>query len=399
MGWKKQCFSGVLFALRGLGSAAGWAILRGSNLWDYCMHDELKTKMEAFREQLAEMEGYLDIAAKRMALEALEAEAVEPDFWNDQNKAKANIAATKALKMVLDPFGAIAAGLDDAEVMLELAEAGEEEALAEAAAELEKVETSFLSLEMQSLLGDEFDGNGAYLTLHAGAGGTESCDWADMLYRMFTRYAERKEFKVQIMDYQAGEEAGIKSVSLLISGPYAYGLLKSERGVHRLVRISPFDSQSRRHTSFVAADVTPEIDDDIEIEIVESDLRIDTYRAQGAGGQHVNTTDSAVRIVHLPTGTVVQCQAERSQHKNKAAAMKMLKARLYEREQDLKRQAVDQLYGDKGEIAWGSQIRSYVMQPYTLVKDHRTDEQVGNVQGVLDGNLDPFIEAYLKKNR
>jgi len=362
-------------------------------------HDELKTEMQAFREQLAEMEGYLEIDAKRAELQALEAEAAVPEFWNDQNKAQANIAATKSLKMVLDPFDAIAGGLDDAEVMLELAEAGEEEALAEAASELEKVGSGFQALEMQSLLGGEFDGNGAYLTLHAGAGGTESCDWADMLYRMFTRYAERKDFKTQIMDYQAGEEAGIKSVSLLISGPYAYGLLKSERGVHRLVRISPFDSQSRRHTSFVAADVTPEIDDDIEIEIVESDLRIDTYRAQGAGGQHVNTTDSAVRIVHLPTGTVVQCQAERSQHKNKAQAMKMLKARLYEREQDLKRKAVDQLYGDKGEIAWGSQIRSYVMQPYTMVKDHRTDEQVGNVQGVLDGKLDPFIEAYLKKNR
>ena len=362
-------------------------------------HDELKTKIEDFRGQLAEMEGYLEIETKRSALQALEAEAADPEFWNDQNKAQANIAATKSLKMVLDPFDAISGGLDDAEIMLELADAGEEEALFEAEAELEKVAGGFQSLEMQSLLGGEFDGNGAYLTLHAGAGGTESCDWADMLYRMFTRYAERKDFKVQILDYQAGDEAGIKSVSLLISGPYAYGLLKSERGVHRLVRISPFDSQSRRHTSFVAADVTPEIDDEIEIEIVESDLRIDTYRAQGAGGQHVNTTDSAVRIVHLPTGTVVQCQAERSQHKNKAAAMKMLKARLYEREQDLKRQAVDQLYGDKGEIAWGSQIRSYVMQPYTMVKDHRTDEQVGNVQGVLDGNLDPFIEAYLKKSR
>ncbi|MCF7863727.1 MAG: peptide chain release factor 2, partial [Kiritimatiellales bacterium] len=222
---------------------------------------------------------------------------------------------------------------------------------------------------------------------------------ADMLYRMFNRYAERKGFGVQILDYLAGEEAGVKSVTMLVTGPYAYGLLKSERGVHRLVRISPFDSQSRRHTSFVAADVTPEIDDDIEIDIVESDLRIDTYRAQGAGGQHVNTTDSAVRIVHLPTGTVVQCQAERSQHKNRAAALKMLKARLYEHEQDKKRQAVDQLYGDKGEIAWGHQIRSYVMQPYTMVKDHRTDEQVGNVLGVLDGKLDPFIEAYLKKVR
>jgi len=363
------------------------------------MHDELKTKMDGFREQLSEMEGYLDIAAKRAELETLEAEAAEPEFWNDQNRAQANIAASKTLKLVLDPFDAIGGGLDDAEVMLELAEAGEDEALAEAEAELVTVTKNFQALEMQSLLGEEFDGNSAYLTLHAGAGGTESCDWADMLYRMFARYAERKDFKVQIMDYQAGDEAGIKSVSLLISGAYAYGLLKSERGVHRLVRISPFDSQSRRHTSFVAADVTPELDDDIEIEIVESDLRIDTYRAQGAGGQHVNTTDSAVRIVHQPTGVVVQCQAERSQHKNKAAAMKMLKARLYEREQDFKRQAVDQLYGDKGEISWGSQIRSYVLQPYTQVKDHRTDEVVGNAAGVLDGNIDPFIEAYLKKNR
>jgi peptide chain release factor 2 len=363
------------------------------------MHEELKPKIEAFREQLTEMEGYLDIATKRAELEKLEAAAAVPDFWNDQNKAQSNIAATKSLKMVLDPFDSISGGLDDAELMLELAEAGEDGALAEAEAELQKVEKSFQSLEMQSLLGEEFDANGAYLTLHAGAGGTESCDWADMLYRMYMRYAERKDFKFQIMDYQAGDEAGIKSVSVLISGAYAYGLLKSERGVHRLVRISPYDSQSRRHTSFVAADVTPELDDDINIEIVESDLRIDTYRAQGAGGQHVNTTDSAVRIVHLPTGTVVQCQAERSQHKNKAAALKMLKARLYEHEQDKKRQAVDQLYGDKGEIAWGSQIRSYVLQPYTQVKDHRTDEVVGNAAGVLDGNIDPFIEAYLKKNR
>ncbi len=363
------------------------------------MYDELKTKIESFRGQLAEMEGYLEIGVKRAELGELEVVAAEPDFWNDQTKAQANIAATKSLKRVLDPFDAIDAALADAEVMLELAEAGEDEALAEAASEVGKVESSFQSLEMQSLLGGEFDGNGAYLTLHAGAGGTESCDWADMLYRMFTRYAERKDFKTQVLDYQAGDEAGIKSVSLLITGPYAYGLLKSERGVHRLVRISPFDSQSRRHTSFAAADVTPEIDDNIEIDIVESDLRIDTYRAQGAGGQHVNTTDSAVRIVHLPTGTMVQCQAERSQHKNKATAMKMLKARLYEHEQDKKRQAVDQLYGDKGEISWGSQIRSYVMQPYTMAKDHRTDQQVGNIQGVLDGNLDPFIEAYLKKNR
>lgn len=381
------------------GEVGAFGYIRPFQPVDKTMYDELKTKMEAFREQVAEMQGYLEIDTKRKELDRLEAEAALADFWADQSRAQANISATKSLKQVLDPYDEITAALDDAGVMLELAEAGESDAVAEADAALAIVERGFQSLELQSLLGEEFDGNGAYLTLHAGAGGTESCDWADMLYRMFTRYAERKGFSSQILDYQAGEEAGIKSVTLLISGPYAYGLLKSERGVHRLVRISPFDSQSRRHTSFVAADVTPEIDDDIDIEIVESDLRIDTYRAQGAGGQHVNTTDSAVRIVHLPTGTVVQCQAERSQHKNKAAALKMLKARLYEHEQDKKRQAVDQLYGDKGEIAWGHQIRSYVMQPYTMVKDHRTDEQMGNIQSVLDGNLDPFIEAYLKKSR
>jgi peptide chain release factor 2 len=367
------------------------------------MQDDLQTEVLAFRDQLAEMHGYLGVDVKRAELDRLEAEAAEPSFWNDQARAQKNIEATKGLKLVLDPFEELSRRLDDAEMMLELAatEEGEDAAVAlsEAAAELELVRSGIKGLELQSLLGDEFDNSGAYLTLHAGAGGTESCDWADMLYRMFTRYAERKGFKVQILDYLAGEEAGVKSVSMLISGPFAYGLLKSERGVHRLVRISPFDSQARRHTSFVAADVTPEVDDDIDIDIVESDLRIDTYRAQGAGGQHVNTTDSAVRIVHLPTGTTVQCQAERSQHKNKAAAMKMLKARLYEHEQDKLRQAVDQLYGDKGEIAWGHQIRSYVMQPYTMVKDHRTDCQIGNVQRVMDGGLDELIEAYLKKNR
>ena len=362
--------------------------------------EEIKHDVGEYRRRLDEMKTYLNVDGKRARLAELEAEAAAPDFWNNQAKAQANIAAVKSVKLFLDPFDSIVAALDDAETLLELAEAGdEEEALAEAAAELEKVRVGFSGLEMQSLLGGEFDANGAYLSIHAGAGGTESCDWADMLYRMFVRYADRKGFKVRILDYLAGEEAGIKSVSLLIDGPYAYGLLQSERGVHRLVRISPFDSQARRHTSFAAADVTPEIDDEIDVEINESDLRIDTYRAQGAGGQHVNTTDSAVRIVHLPTGTVVQCQAERSQHKNKAAAMKMLKARLYELEQDKKRKAIDQLYGDKGEIAWGSQIRSYVLQPYTMAKDHRTDVQIGNVQAVLDGRIDPFVEAYLKKNR
>ena len=285
------------------------------------MLDELKTKITTFRGQLTEMEDYLEIAEKRTEQKRLEAIAAEPEFWNDQNKAQANIAATKSLKMVLDPLDAIGSGLDDAEVMLELADAGEEEALAEAALELKSVEKNFESLEMQSLLGEEFDANGAYLTLHAGAGGTESCDWADMLYRMFSRFAERKDFKVQIMDYQAGEEAGIKSVSILISGAYAYGLLKSERGVHRLVRISPYDSQSRRHTSFVAADVTPEIDDDMDVEIVESDCVLEESSGEraldgvaGLAGCCIpRIIDAAISIELIPP-SIEQERTQQQQH-------------------------------------------------------------------------------------
>ena len=364
------------------------------------MLEELKPQIASVRERLTEMSGYLAIAEKRAELEKLEAEASAPEFWNDQNAANANIAATKTLKTVLDPYSAFETVVDDAEMMYELAEA--EDDAGQAAAEedikamLDEGEKLFQTLEMQSLLGGEMDPRNAYVSINAGAGGTESCDWADMLSRLITRYAERHGFKVDVIDRQPGDEAGIKSVTFQISGDYAYGRLKSERGVHRLVRISPFDSASRRHTSFVALDVTAELDDDIDIEIAESELRIDTYRASGAGGQHVNTTDSAVRMVHLPTGITVQCQAERSQHKNRDKAMKMLKAKLYEHEMDKQRAATEQLYGDKGEIAWGRQIRSYVMQPYTMVKDHRTDEQTGNVQAVLDGAIDPFIQAYLK---
>lgn len=364
------------------------------------MLEELKENLNAVRERLNEMRGYQGIDEKRAELDQLEAAAAAPDFWNNQTAANANIAACKTLKTVLDPFQNIVSLLDDAEVMLELAEMEEDAGQQQAAAEVEQMlsdcERSFQTLEMQSLLGGPLDSKNAYLSLHAGAGGTESCDWADILYRMYTRYAERNGFKLDVMDYQPGDEAGIKSVVFQISGDYAYGRLKSERGVHRLVRISPFDSASRRHTSFVALDVTAELDDEIDVEIAESDMRIDTYRAQGAGGQHVNTTDSAVRIVHLPTGIVVQCQAERSQHKNRAKALKVLKAKVYEYEMDKQKQAAEQFYGSKGEIAWGSQIRSYVMQPYTMVNDHRTDEKVGNVQNVLDGNIDSFIEAYLK---
>jgi peptide chain release factor 2 len=364
------------------------------------MLEELKQKMPAVRERLNEMRGYLEIAEKREELERLEAEAAVPGFWDDQTRTAVNIAATKAAKAVLEPFQKIEAALDDAEVLLEIAATENEEGQQAAAKELEQMladcESSFQTLEMQSLLGGPLDSKNAYLSLHAGAGGTESCDWADMLYRMYRRYAERNGFSVEVLDMQPGEEAGIKSVAFQISGDYSYGYLKGERGVHRLVRISPFDSAARRHTSFVALDVTAEIDDDIDVEIEEKDLRIDTYRSSGSGGQHVNTTDSAVRIVHNPSGIIVQCQAERSQHKNRDKAMKMLRAKVYEYELDKKKQAAEQFYGAKGEIAWGHQIRSYVLQPYTMVKDHRTDMQNGNTQSVLDGNIGDFIEAYLK---
>jgi len=294
--------------------------------------------------------------------------------------------------------------LEDCEVLFELMEMEEDEAhAANADAEIRKslegVEKLFADLELKSLLGGPLDGNNCYLTINAGAGGTESCDWASMLWRMYARFCDLQEFTFTIMDMQEGEEAGIKSVTALVEGPYAYGLLKAERGVHRLVRISPFDSASRRHTSFVALDVVAEVDETIDVNVVDSDLRIDTYRASGAGGQHVNTTDSAVRITHIPTGIVVQCQAERSQHGNRAKAHKMLAAKLYEWELDQKRKEMEKFYDPKGSIAWGSQIRSYVMQPYTMVKDHRTGEEVGNTQAVMDGEILNFIEAYLKQRR
>jgi len=304
-------------------------------------------------------------------------------------------------RAVLKPFGQLSDTLEEAGLMIELAREEEDEqqggrAVADAAELLAQAEDAFDSLEIQSLLSGKLDSNNAYLTLHAGAGGTESCDWADMLLRMYRRYAEREGYDCAIIDFQPGEEAGVRRVTLSVSGPYAYGYLKSERGVHRLVRISPFDANKRRHTSFAAMDVVAEVDDDVDVEIKDEDLRIDTYRSSGAGGQHVNTTDSAVRLTHLPTGIVVACQAERSQHKNRAMAMKLLRAKVYEWILDQKRRDMEKFYGEKGEIAWGSQIRSYVMQPYTMVKDHRTSAETSNVNAVLDGDIQAFIEAYLK---
>jgi len=271
----------------------------------------------------------------------------------------------------------------------------DEEAVKEVAGTLEKLEAKLEDFELECMFSGEHDENNALLTIHAGAGGTEAQDWVDMLLRMYLRWAEQKDFQTDILDYLPGDEAGVKSVTVLIKGHYAYGYLRSEMGIHRLVRISPFDAGGRRHTSFASVFIFPELDDNIEIDISEKDIRIDTYRASGAGGQHVNKTSSAVRITHLPTGIVVQCQNERSQHRNKDMAFKMLRARLYEREKELQAKEQEDLHGEKKDIGWGSQIRSYILQPYRMVKDHRTNCEIGNVDGVLDGNLEPFIKAYL----
>ena len=365
--------------------------------------DVVKERLEAMHEGIAEMRGYLDIDNRRAILDELEARAARPDFWDDQNAAKEVIGKTNAQRAFVKPFDELTRLIEDGGVMLELAEAEDEgdqrqQALADLEQTLDRTDVMMAKLRMQSLLGGKLDACNAYLTLHSGAGGTESCDWADMLFRMYRMYCEDNGFEVEVLDFQPGEEAGIKSVTFLVTGPYAYGYLKAERGVHRLVRISPFDANKRRHTSFSSLDVVAELTDEIEVEIKDEDLRIDTYRSGGAGGQHVNKTDSAVRLTHLETGIVVAVQSERSQHKNKSKAMSMLKAKLYEYYEDKKRKEMERFYGEKGEIAWGSQIRSYVFQPYTMVKDHRTDEQTSNVQAVMDGQIQPFIEAYLRQN-
>lgn len=341
------------------------------------------------------------MANREKTLAELEKLATEPSFWNDQNKAKSVIDSTNQQRVLLVPFRSAVDAVQDIELLLDMAAqesdaAQRQHACDEAQGLLVRAMGQAEALQTQALMSGKLDSHGAYLNLHAGAGGTESCDWADMLLRMYRRFCESRGFTVDVLEIQAGEEAGIRSVSLLVSGSYAYGTFRGERGVHRLVRISPFDANHRRHTSFVALDVVAEIDDDIEVEVKEADLRVDTYRSGGAGGQHVNKTDSAVRITHFPSGIVVACQAERSQHKNRAMAMKMLKARLYELIQDQKKREMDRFYGKKGDIAWGNQIRSYVLQPYTLVKDHRTEQETSNVNAVLDGQIQPFIDAYLK---
>jgi len=324
----------------------------------------------------------------------------QPDFWQNQEEAQKVIARMKAAKAVVEPIRALTGAIEDQQVMLELAEEeDDEQAAAEVEEQVPELARKIEQLQIRTLFSGRYDMKNAYLSIHAGAGGTEACDWVQMLLRMYTRWTEDHGFDVRIVDITPGEEAGLRSVTLHVAGPYAQGYLRSEIGVHRLVRISPFDAGARRHTSFASVDAVPEYDEEVELEINDKDLRIDTFRSSGAGGQHVNVTDSAVRITHLPTGVVVTCQNERSQHQNRHTAMNILKARLMRLMEKEREQELAQLIGDKGEIAWGNQIRSYVLQPYTLVKDHRTGVEVGNVNAVLDGSIDEFIEAYLKNKK
>ena len=320
-----------------------------------------------------------------------------PTFWNDLTHAHKVMRELKILKSTIDPFERSFNKLGELKEFIDLS--GDDDFLQQIQKELTLLEKEVDSLESRSFLGGPFDSNDVILSINSGAGGTESCDWANMLLRMYARWSDEKKFKVKTLDILSGEEAGIKSVTLKIEGEMAYGLLKSEKGVHRLVRISPFDANKRRHTSFASVDVIPEIEDDIEVEINQEDLRIDIFRSSGPGGQSVNTTDSAVRITHIPTGIVVQCQNERSQLQNKQQAMRVLRARLYEMKMKEYEQRMANEYGEKQKIEWGSQIRSYVMHPYSMVKDHRTEVETGNVQKVMDGDINLFIEAYLRKKK
>ena len=326
----------------------------------------------------------------------LDAKAMEPDFYGAMDAAGKVLQRIKGLKNKVERYDALYGAWDDLTTLVALAiEEGDATVLDEVKEGFKELSENLSSMKLETLLSGKYDGNNAILTLHAGAGGTEAQDWCEMLYRMYTRWAERRGFKVETLDFLDGEEAGIKSVTFQIEGVNAYGYAKSEKGVHRFVRISPFDSSGRRHTSFASLDVMPEIDDDIEININPEDLKVDTYRASGAGGQHVNKTESAIRITHLPTGVIVTCQNERSQHKNRETAMKMLKSKLVEIAEREQKEKIEDLKGVQMEIGWGSQIRSYVFHPYSMVKDHRTSFETGNTGAVMDGDLDGFIDAYL----
>ena len=356
--------------------------------------------IENIKKRVTHLWKFLDGEQKLREIDALEAQMGAPDFWDNNDRAQRHIGKVNSLRRAVLPVVDFRKRIDDLDTMLELIEAGSPEEQAEFGAELTSQVTTMLAelddIEIGAFLTGQFDRNNAILSIQAGAGGTESNDWADMLFRMYSRWAERRGFTTELMDVQPGDTAGISKATLLIKGENAYGYCKAERGVHRLVRISPFDSNARRHTSFCAVDVIAEVNDEIKMDIPESEVRVDVYRSSGKGGQGVNTTDSAVRLTHIPSGIVVVCQNERSQLKNKASAWNILKARLYEKKLDEQRAEMDRFYGEKGEIGWGAQIRSYVLQPYQMVKDLRTGVSTSDTQGVLDGDIDPFINAWLR---
>lgn len=352
------------------------------------------------RKRLDEARSFLDLEGKEAELDDLREKVASPDLWDDPEEARVVSQRLARYESLFEKVEGLNSQIEDAEVLLELAaEAGDDESREEAIGLLQGAASVLDELELESLFFDEYDEADAILSVHAGAGGVDAQDWAEMMARMYQRFLGDSGFAVTVEEATEGEEAGVKSVTMTVKGDRAYGTLESERGVHRLVRISPFDSNARRHTSFAGVDVVPDLGDEVDVEIGEDDLRIDTYRSQGAGGQHVNTTDSAVRITHLPSGIVVQCQNERSQLQNKARAMAMLRARLAERARLERLEHLAEIRGEKGEAAWGRQVRSYVLQPYQMVKDLRTDHEVGNVQRVLDGDLRGFVEAYLRWRR
>ena len=360
--------------------------------------EELRLRLLDSEKPIENLKEALAIDSLKAEVEVLEKESAAPDFWDDMENSQKVMQKIGSLKAKVTGYESLKSDYEDALVMIELAdEEGDLSLLDDCTASVKDIETRVEDMTLSTLLSGEFDGKNALLTFHAGAGGTEAQDWAEMLFRMYNRWGERHGYKVSTLDYLDGDVAGIKSATILVEGENAYGYLKGEMGIHRLVRVSPFDSSGRRHTSFASVEVMPEIDDDVNVEIREEDIKMDVYRASGAGGQKVNKTSSAVRLTHIPTGIVVSCQIERSQHQNREVAMRMLKSKLVEIKERENLERIEDIKGDQKEIAWGSQIRSYVFMPYTLAKDHRTGFEMGNITAVMDGDIDGFIDAYLKQ--
>ncbi|WP_237742432.1 peptide chain release factor 2 [Ligilactobacillus equi] len=361
-------------------------------------YSDYKREVARMNDQILDFRGSLDLDELEQSIAVNEGKMLEPTFWDNQEEAQKIINENNQLKAQFDTFHELEDAVEELDVLLEMLKEEPEEPglLAELAQAFPEVEEKLEKYHLQMLLSGPYDKNNAILEIHPGAGGTESQDWGSMLLRMYTRWADQHDFKVEVLDYQDGDEAGIKSVTLMISGLNAFGYLQSERGVHRLVRISPFDSAGRRHTSFASVNVMPELDDSVEVELRPEDIKMEVFRASGAGGQHINKTSSAVRLIHIPTGIVVSSQAQRSQFQNRATAESMLKAKLYQMEMEAKEKEKAQIQGEQMDIGWGSQIRSYVFHPYTMVKDHRTNYETGNGQAVMDGDLDPFINSYLQ---